>query len=75
MDAHFIGTLLGYWFCLWLSFKLISGGNPLLAIIGVLWLFGTLKTIFSNIMDLFAISFHWVDIVIRNVSNIFASYM
>ena len=73
MTAHFIGTLLAYCFCLWVSWKLITGVNPLLVILGVLWFLGTLKVIFGDVVNLFTVSFHWVSVLIHNVANIFTA--
>lgn len=69
--AHFIGSILAYCVCLWIAFKLMCTGNPLLAILGVLWLLGTLSEMFHSIISLIHVSFDWVKIFIDSTADKF----
>jgi hypothetical protein len=72
-DAYSLGVLIAYCLGLWLGWKCLLTGNPILILVGVCFIFGTISAICGDIISLFTMSFHWVEKLIHGFASIFTS--
>ncbi len=70
-DAYSLGVLIGYCLGLWLGWKCLTTGNPILMLVGVCFVFGVISAICGDIISMIQVSFGWVEKLIHGFAKVF----